>query len=39
MQNQHKFVWPANFVTAKAYVDQLARSNALMPNDWRRLTR
>ena len=29
VQNQQKFVWPANFVTAKAYIDQLARSNAL----------
>jgi len=29
VQNQQKFVWPANFVVAKAYIDQLARSNAL----------
>jgi hypothetical protein len=29
VQNQQKFVWPANFVTAKAYIDQLTRSNAL----------
>jgi hypothetical protein len=29
VQNQQKFVWPANFVTAKAYMDQLTRSNAL----------
>jgi hypothetical protein len=29
VQNQEKFVWPANFVIAKAYIDQLARSNAL----------
>jgi hypothetical protein len=29
VQNQQKFVWPANFVTAKAYIDQLARNNAL----------
>jgi hypothetical protein len=29
VQNQQKFVWPANFVTAKAYIDQLSRSNAL----------
>jgi hypothetical protein len=29
VQNQEKFAWPANFVTAKAYIDQLARSNAL----------
>jgi hypothetical protein len=29
VQNQQKFIWPANFVTAKAYIDQLTRSNAL----------
>jgi hypothetical protein len=29
VQNQQKFVWPANFVVAKAYVDQLSRSNAI----------
>jgi len=29
VQNQQKFAWPANFVTAKAYIDQLSRSNAL----------
>jgi hypothetical protein len=29
VQNQQKFVWPANVVTAKAYIDQLTRSNAL----------
>ena len=29
VQNQPKITWPANFVTAKAYIDQLARSNAL----------
>jgi hypothetical protein len=29
VQNQEKFAWPANFVTAKAYIDQLTRSNAL----------
>ena len=29
VQNQQKIVWPANFVVAKAYIDQLARSNAL----------
>jgi len=28
-QNQEKLIYPQNFVTAKAYVDQLARSNAL----------
>ena len=31
-QNQEKIVYPANFITAKAYVDQLARSNALAPD-------
>jgi hypothetical protein len=31
VQNQEKFVWPANFVTAKAYIDQLSRDNALAP--------
>ncbi len=30
-QDQPKIVWPANFVVARAYVDQLARSNGLMP--------
>jgi hypothetical protein len=29
VQNQQKFAWPTNFVTAKAYIDQLSRSNAL----------
>ena len=29
VQNQPKFTWPKNFVVARAYVDQLARSNAL----------
>jgi hypothetical protein len=29
VQNQQRFVWPANFVVARAYLDQLARSNAL----------
>jgi hypothetical protein len=28
-QDQQKIVWPATALTAKAYVDQLARSNAL----------
>jgi len=31
VQNQQKFSWPANFVVAKAYIDQLARGNALAP--------
>ena len=29
VQNQQKIEWPARFVVAMAYVDQLARSNAL----------
>jgi hypothetical protein len=29
VQNQQKIVWPANLVVAKAYVDQLERSEAL----------
>jgi hypothetical protein len=29
VQNQQKIEWPAQFVVAKAYVDQLARSQAL----------
>ncbi len=29
VQGQPKFVWPASFVLARAYVDQLARSNGL----------
>ena len=28
-QSQPKFVWPASFVVARAYLDQLARSNGL----------
>jgi hypothetical protein len=28
-QGQLKFVWPASFSLARAYVDQLARSNGL----------
>jgi hypothetical protein len=31
VQNQPKITWPANFVTARAYIDQLARSRALAP--------
>jgi len=30
-QDQPKLVWPASFVVARAYVDQLARSNGLAP--------
>jgi hypothetical protein len=29
VQNQPKIVWPKNFVVARAYIDQLNRSNAL----------
>jgi hypothetical protein len=29
VQNQPKVVWPQNFVVARAYIDQLTRSNAL----------
>ncbi len=29
VQNQPKITWPANFVVARAYVDQLSRSSAL----------
>jgi hypothetical protein len=29
VQNQPKIVWPANFVVARAYLDQLTRSSAL----------
>jgi hypothetical protein len=31
VQNQPKITWPANFVVARAYVDQLQRSGALTP--------
>jgi hypothetical protein len=31
VQNQPKITWPANFVVARAYLDQLTRSNALAP--------
>ena len=30
-QDQQKLVWPASFVVARAYLDQLARSGALKP--------
>ncbi len=29
VQNQPKITWPSNFVVARAYLDQLTRSNAL----------
>lgn len=32
VQNQQKIVWPAQWAVAKAYVDQLARSQALPAN-------
>ena len=32
MQNQQKIEWPAQLIVAKAYLDQLARSQAL-PSD------
>jgi hypothetical protein len=32
VQNQQKIVWPATLVVAKAYVDQLSRSQGL-PSD------
>ena len=28
-QDQQKFVWPPSFALARAYLDQLARSNGL----------
>lgn len=31
-QNQPKFVWPASYVVARAYVDQLARDNGVPAN-------
>ena len=31
VQNQPKITWPSNFVVARAYIDQLARSKALAP--------
>jgi hypothetical protein len=33
VQNQPKITWPANFVVARAYLDQLTRSNALPANE------
>jgi hypothetical protein len=32
VQNQPKITWPANFVVARAYLDQLSRSSALTPD-------
>jgi hypothetical protein len=31
VQNQQKIVWPSSFVVARAYLDQLSRSNTLAP--------
>jgi hypothetical protein len=31
VQNQPNIIWPSNFIVARAYVDQLARSQALAP--------
>src|SRR5207245_381373 len=31
-QDQPKFLWPASFVVARAYLDQVARSNGLAPD-------
>ena len=31
VQNQPKIAWPANFIVARAYIDQLTRDNALEP--------
>jgi len=30
-QDQQRLVWPASFMVARAYLDQLARSNGLAP--------
>jgi hypothetical protein len=32
VQDQPKLVWPASFVVARAYLDQLVRSNGLAPD-------
>jgi hypothetical protein len=39
VQNQQKIEWPAQLVVAKAYVDQLARSQALPENQLATLTK
>jgi hypothetical protein len=31
VQNQPKITWPANFIVARAYLDQLSRGSALAP--------
>ncbi len=38
VQNQPQFSWPSSFATARAYVDQLARANALTPKQVSTLT-
>ena len=38
VQNQPKITWPSNFVVARAYLDQLARANALAPQKIAALT-
>jgi hypothetical protein len=38
VQDQPKIVWPATFVTAKAYVDQLSRDSSLTPEQSAALT-
>ncbi|HYH80758.1 MAG TPA: hypothetical protein VEX86_13225 [Longimicrobium sp.] len=38
-QMQTKLKWPAHFVVAKAYVDQLVRGNALAPTQLTRISR
>jgi hypothetical protein len=38
VQNQPKITWPSNFVVARAYLDQLARSSALGPQRIEALT-
>jgi hypothetical protein len=37
-QTQTRITWPASYAVAKAYVDQLRRSNALSADDWTRIT-
>ncbi len=38
VQNQPKIVWPANFVVARAYVDQLARGTSVPAKELEALT-
>jgi hypothetical protein len=39
VQSQQKFVWPASFVVARAYLDQLVRGNGLPSNRTARIAR